>query len=263
MRRMEKPFDSNRLTFDPDGKVINIRSHNVDNLEGGFVFSKLRIKTQKKNQKSTINLIDIVYPIEGLDQNQINENKNESMVNTRRSTLKGKEYLSNKIESDLSKIKVEKNEEDNIWNKNNNNNKNKKDKKESVLPSGANFEKIIPEVGVIVTGENAREVKEGGFDYVKKYNKPSFNELSKFISESINLNSNYYSSLMNSHNDINKTNNNSINNYLNNDRSRTEENNYIGYKEEFNDNNPLIQNDNKIKYNSQSGNRYKNISLKN
>ena len=261
MRRMEKPFDSNRLTFDPDGKVINIRSHNVDNLEGGFVFSKLRIKTQKKNQKSTINLIDIVYPIEGLDQNQINENKNESMVNTRRSTLKGKEYLSNKIESDLSKIKVEKNEEDNIWNKNNNNNKNKKDKKESVLPSGANFEKIIPEVGVIVTGENAREVKEGGFDYVKKYNKPSFNELSKFISESINLNSNYYSSLMNSHNDINKTNNNSINNYLNNDRSRTEENNYIGYKEEFNDNNPLIQNAHNIKYYSPSGNRYNNISL--
>ena len=53
--------------------------------------------------------------------------------------------------------------------------------------------------------------KEGGFEYVKKYNKPSFNELSRFISESINMNSNNLSSLMNSNSDLN-ANNKSINN---------------------------------------------------
>ena len=36
---------------------------------------------------------------------------------------------------------------------------------------------MIPEVGVIVTGERENEKKDGGFEYVKKYNKPSFNEL--------------------------------------------------------------------------------------
>ena len=259
LKRMEKQFDSNRLTFDPDGKVINLRSHNFDNLESGFVLSKLKIKTQKKNQKSTLNLFDIVYPIEGVDPTQGNENKNESIANTRRSTLKGKDNRINNIESDLSKIKVEKNEEeDEMWGKNKNNNRNsKKVKKESVLPSGANFDKIIPEVGVIVKGEKSKEIKEGGFDYVKKYNKPSFNELSKYISESINLNSNYYSSLMNSHNDVNKSNSN-INNYLNNDRSITEENNYIGYKEVFDDNNPLIQNAHNLKYYSALGEYNKN-----
>ncbi len=236
-----------------------MRSHNFDNLESGFVLSKLKIKTQKKNQKSTLNLFDIVYPIEGVDPTQGTENKNETIANTRRSTLKGKDNRINNIESDLSKIKVEKNEEeDEMWGKNKNNNRNsKKVKKESVLPSGANFDKIIPEVGVIVKGEKSKEIKEGGFDYVKKYNKPSFNELSKFISESINANSNYYSSLMNSHNDVNKNNGN-INNYLNNDRSKTEENNYIGYKEEFNENNPLIQNAHNIKYYSPSKNKYNN-----
>lgn len=267
MKRMEKQFDSNRLTFDPDGKVINLRSHNVENLEGGFVFSKLRIKTEKNKKKSKLNLFDIVYPIEGVESTPINENKNESIANTRGTTLKGKEVLLNKIEVDLSKIKVEKNEEDKIWNNNvNNNNNNNKEKKESVLPSGANFDKIIPEIGVIITGENAREVKEGGFDYVKKYNKPSFNELSKFISESINLNSRNFSSLMNSNNDLNKNNNN-INNYANNERLKTEDNNYIGYKEEFNDNNPLIQNahylNNNIKYYSPNSNRYNNLGINN
>ena len=108
---------------------------------------------------------------------------------------------------------------------------------------------MIPEVGVIVTGERENEKKDGGFEYVKKYNKPSFNELSRFISESINLNSNNFSSYLNSNSELNM-NNKSINNeYL-----KTDDNNYIGYKEEFNENNPLMQNvhkmNNNIKYTS-------------
>ena len=267
MKRMEKEFDSNRLTFDPDGKVINLKYQNYDNLENGFVFSKLRIKTEKNKRKSVLNLKDIVYPIEGVEQNQQNENKNESISNTRRSTLKGKDNFYKNIDSELSKIKVEKNDEDLMWNNNNKNrnkNNNNKEKKESVLPSGGNFDKIIPEIGVVITGENAREVKEGGFDYVKKYNKPSFNELSRYISESINFNSKNLSSIMNSNNDLNKKNYN-INNYANNDYIKTEENNYIGYKEEFNDNNPLIQNahslNNNVKYYSPNSNRYNNLSI--
>ena len=54
------------------------------------------------------------------------------------------------------------------------------------------------------------------------------------------MNSNNLSSLMNSNSDLN-ANNKSINN---------DDNNYIGYKEEFNENNPLMQNVHKmIKYN--------------
>ena len=40
--------------------------------------------------------------------------KNESVANTRRQTLKGKELVLNRIESDISKIKVEKNEADKL-----------------------------------------------------------------------------------------------------------------------------------------------------
>ena len=261
MRRNDKLFDSNRLTFDPDGKIINIKYQNYDNLEGGFVFSKLKIKTENAKKKANLNLMDIIYPIEGVDQNASKE-KRESVPITRRDTLKGKEKIINSIESDKSKIKVEKNEEDKLWE----NNKNIKDKKESIIPSGGNFDKIVPETGVIITGENHMEVKEGGFDYVKKYNKASFSELSKYISESINLNSRNFSSIMYSNNDLNRNKSN-INNYLNNnnDYIKTDDNNYIGYKEEFNDNNPLIKNahyiNNNMKNFSPNPNRYSNLSL--
>ena len=270
LKRMDKAFDSNRLTFDPNGKIINLKFQNYDNLEGGFAFSKLKIKTANAKKKSVLNLMDVIYPIEGVDPNPPNENKNESIANTRRSTLKGKENLLNRIESDISKIKIEKNEEDDKMWKNNKSKNTYKEKKESILPSGANFDKIIPEIGVIIHGENHQQVKEGGFDYVKKYNKPSFNELSRFISDSVNLNTHNYSSLMNSNNsnnDLNQNNSN-INNYANNEYLKTEDNNYIGYKEEFNDNNnPLIKNahylNNNLKYYSPSSNRYNNLSLNN
>jgi hypothetical protein len=100
-----------------------------------------------------------------------------------------------------------------------------------------------PEVGVIIYGENRKNIKEGGFDYVKKYNRYSFNELSRFISESSNINSNNnFTSIMNSKNDMNKNSKDNFNNDGINDYLKTEDN-YIGYKEEFNDNNnPLIIN---------------------
>jgi hypothetical protein len=228
-RRIVKDFDSNRLTFDPNGKIINLKTMN-ENLVGEFISSRIKIKAEKNKKKPTMELKDIVYPIQGIDLNTIKEGKTESIAPTRRASANFKEIV-NTVDSDISKIKVEKNYEVKVTN-DNNNKKNKDKDKISILPSGYNFDKFIPEVGVIITGEDEREKKEGGFEYVKKYNKPSFNEMSRFISESINLNSNNFSSLMNSSNDLN----------ANNKSIKQDENNYIGYKEEFNENNPLMQN---------------------
>ena len=242
-RRIDKDFDSNRLTFDPNGKIINLRT-TTEQLVGDFVSSRIRIKPDQYKKRELLELKDVVYPIPGKELTTGKETKyDDAMVN--------KEIMS-KIEADISRIKVEKNFEF----KNDKNNKNNKEKdKGSVLPSGYNFDKFVPEVGVIVTGENEKEKKEGGFEYVKKYNKPSFNELSRFISESINMNSNNLSSLMNSNSDLN-ANNKSINN---------DENNYIGYKEEFNENNPLMQNvhkmNNNIKYLSPDFKKFRSLNI--
>jgi len=242
-RRIDKDFDSNRLTFDPNGKIINLRT-TTEQLVGDFVSSRIRIKPDQYKKRELLELKDVVYPIPGKELTTGKETKyDDAMV---------KKEKMNKIEADISQIKVEKNFEF----KNDKNNKNNKEKdKGSVLPSGYNFDKFVPEVGVIVTGENEKEKKEGGFEYVKKYNKPSFNELSRFISESINMNSNNLSSLMNSNSDLN-ANNKSINN---------DENNYIGYKEEFNENNPLMQNvhkmNNNIKYLSPDFKKFRSLNI--
>ena len=241
-RRLDKDFDSNRLTFDPNGKIINLRTIN-ENLAGDFISSRIKVKSEQNKKKDLFELKDVVYPIKGMELNTIKEKGyNENAMN--------KEIM-NKIEADISKIKVEKNYE---IKRDKNNFKNNKDKeKGSILPSGYNFDKFIPEVGVVVTGERENEKKEGGFEYVKKYNKPSFNELSRFISESINMNSNNFSSYLNSNSDLNM-----------NNKSITD-NNYIGYKEEFNENNPLMQNVHKMnnnpKYFSPDLKKFKSLNI--
>ena len=246
-RRIEKDFDSNRLTFDPNGKIINLRTIN-ESLAGDFVYSRFKIKPEQNKKKELNELKDIVYPIQGKELNNTKEEKNEMLYN---------KEIQSKIEADISKIRVEKNVE-NKSDKNNNNNIKDKNKG-SILPSGYNFDKFVPEVGVIVKGENEKEKKEGGFEYVKKFNKPSFNELSRFISESINMYSNNFSSYLNSNSDLN-SNNRSINDYR-----KTDDNNYIGYKEEFNENNPLMQNvhkmNNNIKYFSPDLKKYKSLNI--
>lgn len=248
-RRIEKDFDSNRLTFDSNGKIINLRTIS-ETLAGDFVSSRIRVKPDQNKKKEILTLKDVIYPIPGIELNSSKNIKNENINNNKE--------IMNKIDADISKIVVEKNFE----NKVDKNNKNHKEKeKGSILPSGYNFDKFVPEVGVVVTGEKESEKKEGGFEYVKKYNKPSFNELSRFISESIN-NSNNFSSYLNSNSDIN-ANIKSINN----NNLKTDDNNYIGYKEEFNENNPLMQNvhkmNNNIKYFSPDLKKFNSLNIYN
>ena len=249
-RRSDKDFDTNRLTFDPNGKIINLRSFN-EPLAVDFASSKIKVKSEQNKRKEILELKDVVYPIQGMELNNTNNTKNDTYSNMK--------DVVNKVDADISKIIVEKNYEDRI-NKNNLNKKNNNKEKGSILPSGYNFDKFIPEVGVVITGENDKDKKEGGFEYIKKFNKPSFNELSRFISQSIN--SNNFSSYLNS-SDLN-TNNKSINNeYL-----KTDENNYIGYKEEFNENNPLMQNVHKmnninLKYSSPDLKKFNSLKIYN
>ena len=249
-RRSDKDFDTNRLTFDPNGKIINLRSFN-EPLAVDFASSKIKVKSEQNKRKEILELKDVVYPIQGMELNNTNNTKNDTYSNMK--------DVVNKVDADISKIIVEKNYEDKI-NKNNFNKKNNNKEKGSILPSGYNFDKFIPEVGVVITGENDKDKKEGGFEYIKKFNKPSFNELSRFISQSIN--SNNFSSYLNS-SDLN-ANNKSINNeYL-----KTDENNYIGYKEEFNENNPLMQNVHKmnninLKYSSPDLKKFNSLKIYN
>ena len=55
-RRIVKDFDSNRLTFDPNGKIINLKTMN-ENLVGEFISSRIKIKAEKKKKKTTMYIL--------------------------------------------------------------------------------------------------------------------------------------------------------------------------------------------------------------
>ena len=247
-----KEFDSTKVTFDPNGEIINVNIPNTDTFSKEFFISKTAVI--EKNRDVNIKEKRISSPnikLNNLDsQNEnSNQNDNEYLVSQnsdhennialkdkkvskrlkKRFTLipKSKSSLSNakKIEKiEYNPLSIEEKKVNQVL-----------FQKNKVLPSGHNFDKIIPEVGVIIKhDDNQNQIKEGGFEYYSKYNKPSVNEYSTLIMETLKANNHLLTSSLSSGN-LNK--NNSHNIYS------TETQEYNGYKQEFNENNnPLIQN---------------------
>ena len=247
-----KEFDSTKVTFDPNGEIINVNIPNTDTFSKEFFISKTAVI--EKNRDVNIKEKRISSPnikLNNLDsQNEnSNQNDNEYIVSQnsdhensialkdkkvakrlkKRFTLipKSKSSLSNakKIEKiEYNPLSIEEKKVNQVL-----------FQKNKVLTSGHNFDKIIPEVGVIIKhDDNQNQIKEGGFEYYSKYNKPSVNEYSTLIMETLKVNNHLLTSSLSSGN-LNK--NNSHNIYS------TETQEYNGYKQEFNENNnPLIQN---------------------
>ena len=59
LMKIGKEIDGNRLTFDSNGNIINLRSQNYENFQDGFVFSNLKINTKNK-KKPILELKDVV-----------------------------------------------------------------------------------------------------------------------------------------------------------------------------------------------------------
>jgi len=272
-----KKFDNDKLTFDPNGKVIRLHLPVIDSFNQDFIVSKAKIKNGETN--------NIRLSTKSKDTFKITKNvlKNNKKI---------LQIIDEKLKMTSEKVKPP------IINKENNNmniNSTKKEiieynpddmtddylfnryrKKKELIISGSNFDKMSPEVGVVISNDTKNNKNEegaenedkinqkvGGFDYIKKYNRPSMNELSRLFS-SQNL---YMNSINSSNNNNDDLNNNKITSFFNYDYSKNSkninndnilnkinerndtnfeavnnDNNYIGYKEEFNDNNnPLFK----------------------
>ena len=211
----KKSFESNFLTFDSNGKIIKKNLTSLNNIKKDFPKPKLKIK----------------------DNSNISEEKKRISLNPiQEKSIKNKKNKSKKeiiIFNPIDKINLF----DFVIPKKRNNNK-------EIKISGNNFELVKPEVGVVISNENSKQKKEGGFDYLKKYNKPSMNDYNN-SRNSNNLLSSYMS----------------INDNIYNDKDENE-NNYIGYKQEFNDNNnPLIQDGYQISSYNSTKNKYKEMNV--
>ena len=256
-------FNYDKITFDSDGNIIKLCIPNVDSFKKEFIPSYPKIKEETDestlNKKSTYNQKNIIL-INKKKLKAINSKLKISETNTDKNTnikLNTKVKLNANLDfhnkdKDKNKIKIEYNPE------------NKADilfvkssKEELIYPQnnygGPNFEKISPEIGVIISDNNKDEYnkesqkskkKIGGFEYIKKYNRPSMKEINNLLSfqnpkinsEQISSFFNYdYSKNIDNKNEINEKNNSELNKF-------NTENNYIGYKGEFQENiNPLFQ----------------------
>ena len=244
--QITKDFEPDKLTFDSNGQIIKKRT-NLEEIKKDFNKPKLKIidfnsksletpiKERKSiKQKISINRIRNITKNKPIKIKEIKEEKEQIIFNP-----------NDKKDIDVDRVYF------------------RKSSNEAIDISGNNFELVNPEVGVVITNENQNMKKEGGFDYLKKYNKPSINDYSKLSYNS--QNSRNFSSYMSMNNNSNNISNNSINDNINYNSKDYDEQPYMGYKEEFNDNNnPLLQggyqimtpvNSNK-KYNSNLLNAY-------
>ena len=228
-----KLINTNELTFDSDGNILKMNKLKENSFQNGFISSKSSLKKNK---------IEEYTPVQTTSQivnNKINNERSKNSVDNIKLTKLNLEDINNNeiVEYNIEKKMRYKSEFDiyNILNKRNK----LKNNTEKLIVSGSNFDKMNPEIGVIITNpENEKDKKIGGFNYIKKYNRPSMNELNEYLSNyNSDMNSNYnnsnsqIASFLYSYSNKNNSNNNN-NNY-----------NYIGYKEHFNDErNPLFQN---------------------
>ena len=254
-----KEIDLNKFTFDSNGNIINLNLPNIDSFSKEFTISNPTITDikfeniiEKSSQKSLITVkgrINKKFKLLKYNSNDLLFNNKERIKDT-----KNNKKLEKKLSSGIniiSKFKLlnpsfsldslkKSNKKSNI--KIEYNTIEEEDKKiiktKNKLPiSGSNFDKIIPEVGVVIQNEVKNQIKKGGFEYYNKYNKPSIIEYNQLVNETIKLNNQLIlSSLTLGNTNLNIKDKKDKNNFV------LSHSDYNGYNQEFTDNNPLLQN---------------------
>ena len=142
-----KQLDSNKFTFDSNGQIISFKQYKLENLSKDFNFIKNSIKEN-----------DMIKPIK------------KRKISIKETNIKIVEEI---IKNPIEEEKKEKSEK--ISEKN----------KEKILPSGSNFQIILPNIGVTVK-EN-QKIKEGGREFNKFFNKYSIHDYDKILNEYVPL----------------------------------------------------------------------------
>ena len=251
-----KMFDNSRLTFDSNGKIMHLHLPKLSQPTNEFNSPKLKINNnlinvnfKKNNKRPSIRLKKpTITSFEKYNLNNLNDKdkertqKNEQNINENGDNNINDNLINSNINKNNTFEKIEYNplDQKNLFCFNNFYRQRKK------IIGGQNFNKMIPEVGVIISNDYKKNQKKfGGFRYMNKYNKPSLNELTKIL-ENNELIKSADNSFLSFNSEINDLNNNI----------------YNGYNEEFSENNnPLFQNafslDNKNRIFSSSSNNNK------
>ena len=151
-KKNKKLFDSNKLTFDSNGKIISFRRYNIDNLKD-FVSTKNFIKEVKKNanknisQKSLPNVNNNIISKTPIKTLKIKETEKDKDKDIEKNIIKQSQRQINKLSDRFI---------------------------EKIIPSGSNFQLISPVIGVVIK-ENGQS-KEGPKDFSKYFKKYSLKD---------------------------------------------------------------------------------------
>ena len=145
-----KTIDSNKFTFDSNGKIISFKAYKLDNLSKDFTFIKNNIK--EKNEKEEV------------------------------APIKSKKFTRQSVKEQNEEIVIR----DNSRMFEHYGNEEKKEKnKEKIIPSGSNFKLILPNIGVVIKENNNK--KEGSRDFNKYLKKYSMKDYDKILNEYVPL----------------------------------------------------------------------------
>ena len=241
LNRKEKQLDSNKFTFDSNGKIISFKQYKLENLSKDFNFIKNTIKESSDSIKAT----------------------KKRKISIKGQNIKiSEEIIKNPIEEE----KIEKSEK--ISEKN----------KDKVIPSGSNFQIILPNIGVVIK-EN-QKIKEGGREFNKYFKKYSINDYDKILNEYVpmqnkthlknkmnkmnlaNLSSSNIPAAKKTSESVDNPRSNTINNLQNNINKTFNYNFNYNSNDSLNKNNPLLTtNDNiQININDTDNNNINNTS---
>ena len=155
-----KMFDSNKFSFDSNGKIINFKPIKIDSLIKDFVSLKNGIKSIDNNIK--------IKKLKKIKKNNDNSPRKYNKSNS---------YI---------KEKIIKNPEDDPNGINKHNYvKINTDKNEQIIPSGSNFSIMLPNIGVILKEDE--QIKEGAKEFGKYFKKYSLNDYDKILREYVPL----------------------------------------------------------------------------
>ena len=148
-----KLFDSNKLTFDSNGKILSFKQISIESLMNDFATLKDSIKSFDANIK--------LKKIKKKNTKNISQTRDDDKahINIKEKIVKNPEDDPNGINRyNYVKLNLDKNEQ--------------------IIPSGSNFSIMLPNIGVILK-EN-EQIKEGNRDfgkYFKKYSKEDYDKI--------------------------------------------------------------------------------------
>ena len=205
---LQKKYENKKLTIDPNGNIVFIKSFKVEALSKEFLSGKsnmkiLKIEPQKINlsPKKKKGKEDEKKEIKEENDKKENKNKIKEVSSLKKLKTNSTQEIVNNIIIDPHEQKI--------------NLLKKKMEKGPITPSGSCFDKINLEIGVSIK-EN-ESFKTGGKDFYYKYNKYSIDTFNKILKDTINTSSfikNQYNDI--SINDTQKNLNSSLENNFNN-----------------------------------------------